>query len=143
MVHNVIKRFGNKKLIWENSNKSKKTFLSLYNFIFCCRNYIQIKVCAMGTICVSTYANIFMDHSERKYLSLLLQGLSLTYLRFLINKFFIWTRSKEQFIQNLDKLNIKFKTWLNYNWVQNLKSQYFFSGHWSVYGPFHAKVPQN
>ena len=48
------------------------TFLSLIltlnNFIFNCKNYIQIKDCAMGTICATSYANIFMDHFERKYI---------------------------------------------------------------------------
>ena len=46
------------------------TFLSLIltlnNFVFNCKNYLQIKGCTMGTICAPTYANIFMDHFERK-----------------------------------------------------------------------------
>ena len=34
--------------------------LTLNNFIFNGINYLQIKGCAMGTICASTYANIFL-----------------------------------------------------------------------------------
>ena len=49
------------------------TFLSLIltlnNFLFNCKNYLQIKGCVMGTICAPAYANIFMDHFERKYIS--------------------------------------------------------------------------
>ena len=67
------------------------TFLSLIltlsNFTFNCKNYIQIKGCAMGTICAPSYANIFVDHFERKYSSLFLQELSLIYLRFINNIF--------------------------------------------------------
>ena len=68
----------------------------------------------MGTICAPSYANIYMDQFERKYISLFLQGLSSTYLRLLDDIFFIWTESKEQLIRNLGELNgkhdpIKFK----------------------------------
>ena len=51
--------------------------LTLINFAFNCKNYLQIKGCAMGTIYALCYANIFMDHFERKYISPFLQGLSL------------------------------------------------------------------
>ena len=61
----------------------------------------------MGTICAPSYANIYMDQFERKYISLFLQGLSSTYLRLLDDIFFIWTESKEQLIRNLGELNGK------------------------------------
>ena len=54
----------------------------------------------MGTICASSYANIYMDQFERKYISPFLQGLSLTYLRLIDDIFFIWTGRKEQLIRN-------------------------------------------
>ena len=81
--------------------------LTLNNFILNCENFIQIKGCAMGTICAPSYGNIFMDHFERKYISPFLQGLSLIYLRFIDDLFFIWTGSKEQFFRTLDELNTK------------------------------------
>ena len=52
----------------------------LKNSVFNCKNYIQIKGCAMGTICAPSYANIFMDHFETKYLSPFLRELSLRIL---------------------------------------------------------------
>ena len=54
------------------STKVITTFLALIltlnNFIFNFKNYLQIKGCAMGTICAPSYANIFMDHFERKFI---------------------------------------------------------------------------
>ena len=61
----------------------------------------------MGTICAPEYANIFMDHFERKYIYPFLEGLSLSYLRFIDNIFFIWTGSKDQLITFLNDLNTK------------------------------------
>ena len=91
------------------ATKVISTFLSLiltFNSLeFNCKNCIQIKGFAIGTICVPSYPNIFMGPFQRKYVSPFLQGHSLIYLRFTDNIFFIWTGSKEQLIWNLDKLN--------------------------------------
>ena len=50
------------------STKVITTFLTLIltlnNFIFNCKNYLQMKGCAMEKICAPPYANIFMDHFE-------------------------------------------------------------------------------
>ena len=83
------------------------TSILMLKFVLNCKNYIQMKGCAMGTICSPSYTNIFTDHFERKYISPFLQELSLIYLRFVDNKFFVWTNSKEQLVQNLDELNTK------------------------------------
>ena len=40
--------------------------LTLNNFMFNSRNYLQTKGGAMGTICAPSYTNIFMDHFEKK-----------------------------------------------------------------------------
>ena len=63
----------------------------------------------MGTVSALSYANIFMEHFERKYSIYLcfLQGLSLIYLSFIDDIFFLRTGSKEQLIRNLDELNTK------------------------------------
>ena len=42
--------------------------LTLTNSVFNCKKYLQIQGCAMGTICALAYANIYMDHFERKYI---------------------------------------------------------------------------
>ena len=58
------------------------TFLSLIltlnNFVFNCKNYLQIKGCTMGTVCAPRYANTLMNHFERKYIYSFLEGLSLS-----------------------------------------------------------------
>ena len=52
----------------------------------------------MESISALSYDNIFMDHFERKYISLFLQGISLSSLGFIDDIFFVWTGSKEQLI---------------------------------------------
>ena len=61
----------------------------------------------MGTICAPAYANIFMDHFERKYIYPFLEGLLLSYLIFNDDIFFIRTGSKDQLITFLNELNTK------------------------------------
>ena len=61
----------------------------------------------MGTIFAPAYGNIFMDHFEGKYIYPFLEGLSLSYLRFIDDIFFIWTGSKDQLITFLNDLNRK------------------------------------
>ena len=41
--------------------------LTLNNFVFNCKNYIQLKSCDMGTICAPSYANIFMDYFKSPF----------------------------------------------------------------------------
>ena len=60
----------------------------------------------MGTICAPSYANIFMDHFERKYICSLIEGKSLTYFRYIDDIFLIWTGTKnelDQFFKDLNK----------------------------------------
>ena len=52
----------------------------------------------MGTICKPAYANIFMDHFEKKYIYPFLEGLSLSYVRFIDDIFFIRTGNKDRLI---------------------------------------------
>ena len=42
--------------------------LILNNFIFNSKFYLQIKGCAVGTICAPSYANIFMPEFEEKHI---------------------------------------------------------------------------
>ena len=89
--------------------------LALINFVFNCKNYLQIKGCAVGTSYSPAYANIFMDHFVRKYIYPCLEGLSPSYFRFIDDDiFFIWTGSKDQLITflndlNTDHISIKFE----------------------------------
>ena len=69
--------------------------LTLNNFIFNSKLYLQIKGCAMGTICAPAYANIFMAYFEEKFIYPLIDAKTLLYLRFIDDIFMIWTRSEK------------------------------------------------
>ena len=62
----------------------------------------------MGTICAPSYASIFMDHFERKFIYPFIKTFSLIYLRFIHYIFFIWTGSKIDLEKFLNKLNTKY-----------------------------------
>ena len=51
------------------ATKAMATFLSLIltlnNFKFNCKNYLQIKGCVIETICAPAHTNIFMKHFEK------------------------------------------------------------------------------
>ena len=55
--------------------------LTLNNFIFNCKNYLQIRGCAMGTACAPSYANIFMARFEEKHIYSIIKGKVDLYLR--------------------------------------------------------------
>ena len=61
----------------------------------------------MGTICAPSYANIFMDYFERKFIYPFIKTFSLIYLRFIDDIFFIWTGSKTDPEKFLNELNTK------------------------------------
>ena len=79
--------------------------LTLNNFIFNCKNYLQIKGCTMGTICAPSYTNIFMDNFERKFIYSFIKTFSLIYLTFIDDIFFVWTGSKTNLGKFLNELN--------------------------------------
>ena len=56
-----------------------------------------------------------MDHFERKYIYQFLEGLSLSYLEFIDDIFFIWTGSKDQLITFLNNLNTKHNS-IKFEW---------------------------
>ena len=76
--------------------------LTLTNFVLNYKDYLQIKVCTIGTIFAPAYDNIFMGHFERKCIYSFLKGLSLSYLVFFAD---IWTASKKQVIMFWNDLN--------------------------------------
>ena len=66
-----------KEALDKEPNKTVKTsvitaflylILTLNNFIFNGKHYLQTKGCAMGTICAPTYANIFMGKFEETHI---------------------------------------------------------------------------
>ena len=93
------------------ANKVLTTFLALIltlnNFIFNSKLYLQIKGCAMGTICALAYANIFMEYFEEKFIYPLIDAKTLLYLSFIDDIFMIWTKSEKDLLEFLNELNTK------------------------------------
>ena len=68
----VVKESFDKHTSKKVATKEITTFLALIltliKFAFNCKHYLQTKGCTIGTICAPSYANIFMDHFEKKYI---------------------------------------------------------------------------
>ena len=71
--------------------------LTLNNFVFNDEHFLQIKGCAMGTICAPSYANIFMGRFESERIYPKIESIIQSYLRYIDDVFLIWTGSKEEF----------------------------------------------
>ena len=96
------------------ANKVITTFLALIltlnNFIFNFKNYLQIKECAMGTIYGSAYANIFMASLESKFIYPYIKEKVITFLWFTDDLLMIWTDTEEELLKFINELNQKHKT---------------------------------
>ena len=81
------------------TNKVIRTFLALIltmnNFVFVCIHYLQIKRCAMGTICAPAYKNIFIANFELKYIYSYIKDKAKVFLRFIDDLFMIWAGSEQ------------------------------------------------
>ena len=82
--------------------------LTLNNFAFNSNFYLQIKGCAMGTICAPAYANIFMAEIEQKYIYPLIKDKSIIFLRYKCDTFMVWTKSEKQVKDFMSELNQKY-----------------------------------
>ena len=81
--------------------------LTLSNFIFNSKFYLQIKGCAMGTICAPTYANIFLSEFEERYIYSLIKNKSSSYLHFIADIFMVWTKSENKLKSFINEINKK------------------------------------
>ena len=79
--------------------------LTLSNSMFDSKFYLQIKGCAVGTICTPTYANIFMSEFKERYIYPPIKNKSNSYLRFINYIFMIWTISEIQFKFFINEIN--------------------------------------
>ena len=70
--------------------------LTLNNFVFNSKFYLQIKGCAMGIICAPAYPNIFMAEFEQKYVYPLIKDKSILFLHYIDDIFMVWTKSEKQ-----------------------------------------------
>ena len=62
--------------------------LTVNNFIFNNVNYLQIQNCTIGTICVPSYANIFMGKFESTHIYPYIREKTITYLGYIDYLFF-------------------------------------------------------
>ena len=79
--------------------------LTLNNFVFNCIHYLQIKRCAIGTICAPAYASIFMANFELKYIYPYIKDKTKMFLRFIDDLFMIWTGSEQELLDFMSYLN--------------------------------------
>ena len=79
--------------------------LALNNFILNLKFYLQIKGCAMGTICAPSYANIFMSEFEEIYIYPLIKNKSVIYLRYIEDNFMVWIKSESELRQFMNEIN--------------------------------------
>ena len=84
--------------------------LTLNNFIFNCKHYIQTKGCAMGTKCAPSYANIFMGKFEKNHIYPRIKNKTLIYLRYIDDIFFIWKDTKEELEKFFKEINTVHET---------------------------------
>ena len=95
--------------------------LTLNNFIFNCKHYIQNQGVSMGTICAPSYANIFLGSFESKYIYPSIRGKCNLYTRFIDDIFLIWKGTEKELLETVAKLNethhsIKFE--VNYSYSE-------------------------
>ena len=81
--------------------------LTLNNSIFNGINYLQIKTCAMGTIYVPSYANIFMEKFESAHIYPYIRDKTTMYLQYR-DLFFIWKGREEELISFIEDPNKKY-----------------------------------
>ena len=110
--------------------KSITTFLALIltlsNFIFNSKFYLQIKGCAMGTICTPSYANIIMSECEEEHIYPLIKNKSVIYLRYIDDIFLVWIKYESELRHFMNEMN------QNHQSIK-FELKYRISGHISVH----------
>ena len=79
--------------------------LNLNNFTFNDDNILQIKGCAMGAKCSSSYGNIFMGEFEKNHINPLIDNDIKCYFRYIDDIFFIWTGREIHLLEVFQKIN--------------------------------------
>ena len=92
--------------------------LTLNNFIFNSKFYLQIKGCVMGTVCAPSYANIFMSEFEEKHIYPLMKNKSVIYLCYIDDIFMVLIKSESELKHFMNEINQKH---------QSIKSDFKFS----------------
>ena len=115
--------------------KSITTFLALIltlnNFIFNSKFYLQIKGCAMGTICTPSYANIIMSECEEEHIYPLIKNKSVIYLRYIDDIFLVWIKYESEIRYFMNEMNQNHQS-IKFDFKFS-KRKYRISGHISVH----------
>ena len=81
--------------------------LTLNNFMFNCKNYLQIRGCSKGTTCTPSHTNIFMARFEQKHIYPFIKGKVDLYLTYNDDIFFIWKDKEEELKNFFSEINKK------------------------------------
>ena len=118
------------KSVLEKSNKSSLTsvitsflglILTLNNFQFNDKNYLQINSASMGTKCSPTYANVIMSEIRKLFIYPKIKHKSQLYLRYIDDIFLLWTATEGElkvFIEERNKVHPQIKFDINYSYKQ-------------------------
>ena len=79
--------------------------LTLNNFIFNEKNFVQINGASMGTKCAPTYASIFMGLFEETHILPCIRDKILLYVRYIDDIFFLWKGTKAELKEFLNLVN--------------------------------------
>ena len=115
---NIPNNYGVAAVKRKHDNYTKKTvativrtflalILTLKDLIFDSKFYLQIKGCAMGTICAPAYANLFMSEFEERCIYPLIKNESSSYLRFIDDIFMVWNKSENELKSFINEVNKK------------------------------------
>ena len=74
-------------------------------FIINCQNYLQIKVCVIGTKCAVSYANIFKGIFEEKFIYPLINNITRQYLQLTNYISIIWMGTLDQLLEFKQQIN--------------------------------------
>ena len=64
----IFRKLSKKNISYKSNHYFSIVNFDVNNFVFNCKNYLQTKGCAMGTICAPVYANISIEYFARKYI---------------------------------------------------------------------------
>ena len=98
--------------------------LTLNNFVFNDRNYVQVNGASMGTKCAPNYASLFMGKFEELHIMPKIKDFILIYIRYIDDLFFVWKGSEQDLIKFFKEINEIHPT-IKFDYVYSRKSVNF------------------
>ena len=136
-----------------NKAKSKVTsvivaflwlILTLNNFTFNGKHYLQLLGVAMGTKCSAAYANLFMNYFEETHIYNIIGSNSNFYKRFIDDIFLLWNGTLEQLKEFISKINtvhttIKFEAKYSFTSIDFLDTHIYKASNGKLCTTLHTK----